>query len=38
MEAKGASGLGDRSLEGVLKGLDDMKDGKMSGQKLVYRI
>jgi NADPH:quinone reductase-like Zn-dependent oxidoreductase len=25
-------------LEGVLQGLKDMKDGKVSGQKLVYRL
>jgi len=25
-------------LEGVLKGLDDLKDGRVSGKKLVYRV
>lgn len=29
---------GGGGLEGVLKGLDDMKQGKVSGTKLVYRI
>lgn len=30
--------VGKDGLEGVLKGLDDLKNGKVSGQKLVYRV
>jgi NADPH:quinone reductase-like Zn-dependent oxidoreductase len=30
--------IGKNGLEGVLKGLDDLKDGKVSGEKLVYRV
>lgn len=30
--------LGKDGFEGVLKGLDDLKNGKVSGQKLVYRV
>ncbi len=30
--------VGDGGLEGVLKGLDEMKRGKVSGEKLVYRL
>lgn len=29
---------GGKGLEGVLKGLDDLKQGKVSGTKLVYRL
>lgn len=29
---------GGKGLEGVLKGLDDMKQGRVSGTKLVYKI
>lgn len=29
---------GGKGLEGVLKGLDDLKQGKVSGTKLVYKI
>lgn len=28
----------DGGLEGVLEGLRDLKDGKISGKKLVYKI
>lgn len=27
-----------KGLEGVLEGLDDMRQGKVSGNKLVYKI
>ena len=30
--------VGKDGLEGVLKGMEDMKNGKVSGEKLVYRI
>lgn len=30
--------VGKDGLEGVLNGLDDLKTGKVSGEKLVYRI
>ena len=30
--------LGSVGLEGVLKGLDELKEGKVSGLMLVYRI
>lgn len=30
--------VGKAGLEGVLKGLEDMKNGKVSGEKLVYRV
>lgn len=30
--------VGADGLKGVLKGLEDMKAGKVSGQKLVYRV
>ncbi|KAL7656767.1 hypothetical protein ACMYSQ_005840 [Aspergillus niger] len=30
--------LGPRGLQGVVEGLQDMKDGKVSGQKLVYNV
>ncbi|KAK5045050.1 hypothetical protein LTR84_010198 [Exophiala bonariae] len=30
--------VGKDGLEGVLKGLDDLKNGNVSGQKLVYRV
>ncbi|KAJ9614556.1 hypothetical protein H2200_002693 [Cladophialophora chaetospira] len=30
--------VGKDGLEGVLKGLEDMKNGKVSGEKLVYRV
>ncbi|PQE14706.1 zinc-binding oxidoreductase protein [Rutstroemia sp. NJR-2017a BBW] len=30
--------VGNGGLEGVLQGLDDMKNGKVSGQKLVYNL
>lgn len=29
---------GGKGLEGVLKGLDDLKQGRVSGTKLVYRL
>lgn len=30
--------VGADGLKGVLKGLEDMKAGKVSGEKLVYRV
>lgn len=30
--------VGKDGFEGVLKGLDDLKNGKVSGEKLVYRV
>jgi hypothetical protein len=30
--------VGKDGLEGVLKGMEDMKNGKVSGEKLVYRV
>ncbi|RDL36909.1 Uncharacterized protein BP5553_06261 [Venustampulla echinocandica] len=30
--------VGDGGLDGVLKGLNDMQNGKVSGQKLVYKL
>lgn len=36
--AKIAVDQGGTGLEGVLKGLDDLKQGKVSGTKLVYRV
>lgn len=30
--------VGPKGLEGVLEGMQDMKDDKVSGQKLVYRV
>jgi len=33
-----AEKVGEGGLEGVLKGLDDLKTGKVSGSKLVYRV
>lgn len=36
--AKIAVDQGGKGLEGVLKGLDDLKQGKVSGTKLVYTI
>ena len=30
--------VGSGGLEGVIQGLDDMKNGKVSGQKLVYNL
>lgn len=30
--------VGEKGLEGALRGLQNMKDGKVSGQKLVYRV
>lgn len=36
--AKIAVDQGGKGLEGVLKGLEDMKQGRVSGTKLVYRI
>lgn len=36
--AKTAIDQGGPGLEGVLKGLEDLKQGKVSGTKLVYRI
>jgi NADPH:quinone reductase-like Zn-dependent oxidoreductase len=30
--------IGKDGLKGVLKGLEDLKNGKVSGQKLVYRV
>lgn len=36
--ARMAIDQGGKGLEGVLKGLDDLKQGKVSGTKLVYRL
>lgn len=36
--ARTAVDQGGSGLEGVLKGLDDLKQGRVSGTKLVYRI
>ena len=30
--------VGKDGLEGALKGMEDMKNGKVSGEKLVYRV
>jgi hypothetical protein len=30
--------VGRSGLQGVLQGLEDMRNGKVSGQKLVYRV
>ena len=30
--------VGEKGLEGALKGMEDMKNGKVSGEKLVYRV
>ena len=30
--------IGGKGLEGALRGMQDLKDGRASGQKLVYRI
>jgi hypothetical protein len=30
--------LGQGGLEGILEGLEDMKRGKVSGKKLIYRV
>jgi hypothetical protein len=30
--------VGEKGLEGALKGMEDMKAGKVSGVKLVYRV
>jgi hypothetical protein len=30
--------VGSGGLEGVLKGLDELREGKVSGVKLVYKI
>ena len=30
--------VGEKGLEGALKGMQDMKDEKVSGKKLVYRV
>ncbi|EXJ54613.1 hypothetical protein A1O7_09954 [Cladophialophora yegresii CBS 114405] len=30
--------VGEGGLEGVLRGMEDMKNGKVSGEKLVYRV
>ncbi len=30
--------VGDKGLEGALQGMKDMKEGKVSGVKLVYRV
>lgn len=30
--------VGEKGLEGALQGMQDMKNGKVSGQKLVYRV
>lgn len=36
--ARTAVNQGGSGLDGVLKGLDDLKDGKVSGTKLVYKL
>lgn len=30
--------IGEGGLKGVLQGLDDLKEGRVSGVKLVYRV
>jgi hypothetical protein len=30
--------VGEKGLEGALQGMEDMKNGKVSGVKLVYRV